>query len=84
MRTHHRAPEVALFFIAEGGKVRMQNFTVTCYQNEYLPQDACDVNAVITVSAEGAAGGWQRDAGGGAASTDSRGEAESSVSGNSC
>ena len=34
-----------------------QNFTVVCYQNEYLPEDGREMNAILTVSAERPGGG---------------------------
>ena len=33
-----------------------QNFTVACYQNEYLPMDGREVNAIISVTANGQVG----------------------------
>ena len=34
----------------------MTNFTVDAYQNEYLPLDASEVNAIVTVTSDGAGG----------------------------
>ena len=35
----------------------MSTFTTECYQNEYLPLGASEVNAIVTVTSDGAAGG---------------------------
>ncbi|HUA72144.1 MAG TPA: VWA domain-containing protein [Solirubrobacteraceae bacterium] len=35
----------------------MSAFTTECYQNEYLPLGASEVNAIVTVTSDGAAGG---------------------------
>ena len=34
----------------------MSNFTADVYQNEYLPDDGSEVNAIVTVSSSGSAG----------------------------
>jgi hypothetical protein len=34
----------------------MSNFTVDVYQNEYLPLGGSEVNAIVTVSSDGAVG----------------------------
>ena len=35
----------------------MSTFTTECYQNEYLPLGASEVNAIVTVTSDGAVGG---------------------------
>jgi len=44
----------------------MSTFTIDAYQNEYLPLGGSEVNAIVTVTSDGAAGGASGGAGGGA------------------